>query len=188
MRDQVARAEQSRYRLAAEYVTELVGDQQTVVRVMERVEAFAVQYRAVAEPQWVTDLATAEQGHHYWRCPPTSDVVRDRDLPRAAVTVLRLTVEVLAARRPASQLAGFTDPRVLGYIQARGHQLRGGQLGGTGRLRACHVTQPCEGIGEVCGLASITTGRPVALAARFELVTTTGWRLTSLGVLGGGRS
>ena len=180
--NKAAEARQSAYRLAAEYVTELVGDQHTVVRVMERSDPFAAQYRAVAEPQWVTDLATTEQGY-FWQGQPTSDVVRDRDLARAAVTVLRLTVEALAARRPISQLTGFTDPRVLQYIQARGHQLRRGQLTGTGRLRACHITQPTEGVGEVCGLASITSARLVALAARFELATTTGWRLTSLGAL-----
>lgn len=180
--DKAAEARQSAYRLAAEYVTELDGDQQTFVRVMARVDPFTAQYRAVAEPQWVTDLAAADQGY-FWQAPPTSDVVRDRDLPRAAVTVLRLTVEALAARRPVSQLAGLTDPRVLQYIQARGHQLRRGQLTGTGRLRACHITQPTEGVGEVCGLASITGGRLVALAARFELVTPTGWRLISLGAL-----
>jgi uncharacterized protein DUF6459 len=118
--------------------------------------------------------------------PPAPDPLhRHREARARALVVLRLTLEALAGRRPAAQLAGMLTGPVRRYVLAATGRLdepvrRAGpapRRGGPGApgyagpaLRSIRICHPAAGIAEVSAVWR-HHGRYRALAARFELLT-----------------
>lgn len=187
MSQRVRQAEKASHVLANEYRSVLMGDE-VIVREMQPVDHIAAQYAIVAG---IDRLGYGEVEEVDWGIPVVTDIIRDPDLARVAGDMLRLATEVLAGRRPATQLAPFADHEVLKYLQGRGFLLRGGGRRGIGRVLSSHVSQPVEGVGELTALVLIGHDRrPRALTARVQLdggvhspEIIGGWRLVHLAVL-----
>lgn len=94
----------------------------------------------------------------------------------AAARVLRLALEVLDGRRPASQLAAHLEPRALRYWRAA---LPASRPAVPSRLLRLVLCVPATGVAEVAAVCRIG-GRVRALAARFEQAGAdrTRWRCT----------
>ena len=190
MSKKVRQAEKFSYVLASENQS-IPPDSEAIIREERRVARIAVLRDIVA---WLDQLGYGEiedvDRDIDWGIP-VADIARDPDLARAAGDILRLATEVLAGRRPATQLAPLADSLVLRYLQGRGFALRGGARRGIGRVLSSHVSQPVEGVGELTALVLIGHDRrPRALTARIQLDGAVhapeiigGWRLVHLAVL-----
>jgi hypothetical protein len=97
------------------------------------------------------------------------------DLPdprRFAGRLAQAVVEVVSGARPAAQLARWTSKAVYDEIRAR---LTTGARSGTpglrrvvtGNVRSVHVTEPIDGVAEVCAVVQCR-GRASAVALRLE--------------------
>ncbi|GAA4986282.1 Rv3235 family protein [Pseudonocardia tropica] len=191
MSKRVRQAEKFSYVLASENQSIPPGGE-AIIREERRVARIAVLRDIVA---WLDQLGYGEiedvDRDIDWGIPVVADIARDPDLARAAGDILRLATEVLAGRRPATQLAPLADSLVLRYLQGRGFALRGGARRGIGRVLSSHVSQPVEGVGELTALVLIGHDRrPRALTARIQLDGAVhapeiigGWRLVHLAVL-----
>lgn len=105
------------------------------------------------------------------------------DLPRPAVagrSVLLLALEVLAGRRPASQLRPVTTPGL--FAALTGGRRPAWCAGGTAPLLLgpVHVCEPVDGVAEISAVAR-RAGRAHAVAARLEGIDGR-WRCTALQV------
>ena len=107
---------------------------------------------------------------------PVAIGIREQaDAHLAVSRILRLALEVLDRRRPATQLDRHFAPAPLRCWRVAVRQHRPHSRVRPGRMRLC-IPQP--GVAEValpCGI----DGRVRALAARFEK-TTAGWRCTAI--------
>lgn len=111
--------------------------------------------------------------------PPPAPIVTntsesDGQLASTVLTVLRLLLEVLDGRRPASQLTDQLTPAALRYVRATG--CRGS---GRGRLSSLRICRPATGIGEVAAVYRLD-GRARAVAARFERSPGGAWSCVAL--------
>ncbi len=97
-----------------------------------------------------------------------------------AARLVRATLEALAGRRPVQQLMPWTNDAVYAQI-SRAVRLRRSRDGSTGVLRSLRVTEPADGVAEVC--AVITGGeRTRAVAVRLE-GSDRRWRCTALDLI-----
>lgn len=108
-----------------------------------------------------------------------------RPTPRAELPDLRpwagrlvlATMEVLSGRRPVQQLMPWTDDAVYAQV-SRAVRRRQGTAGVPRVLASLHVSEPADGVAEVC--AVVTGGdRSRAVAARLE-GSDGRWRCTAL--------
>ena len=109
--------------------------------------------------------------------PPTWETEETERAARlAAVRVLRLALEVLDGRRPATQLAAHLEPRAVRYWRAA---LPASRPALPSRLLRLVLCVPAAGVAEVAAVCRIG-GRVRALATRFEQVEAepTRWRCT----------
>jgi hypothetical protein len=83
--------------------------------------------------------------------------------------VVQAIVEVLAGMRPATQLVRWTTEEVYEQISSRVLPARGGDVEGPPRgvVRSLHVSEPADGVAEVCALVRRGT-RSTAVALRLE--------------------
>ncbi|WP_345424263.1 Rv3235 family protein, partial [Pseudonocardia xishanensis] len=116
--------------------------------------------------------------------PAMGPVVQDVRLDRSAVLVaawtLTLVVEVLDGRRPARQIRGLVEPRVLRYLAAVPAGRRGSCAGA--RLLSVHPSQPHEGAVEVAASLRLA-GRRRAMAASFFLSGVDSWLCETVRIL-----
>lgn len=116
--------------------------------------------------------------------PPPEIAFERRATPRAelpdpkpwAARLVVATVEVLSGRRPVQQLMPWTDDAVYGQI-ARAVKWRRPAVR-PGVLRSIHVSEPADGVAEVCAVIG-SGGRSRAVAARLE-GSDGRWRCTTL--------
>jgi hypothetical protein len=83
--------------------------------------------------------------------------------------VVQAIVEVLAGVRPATQLVRWTTDEVYEEISSRVLAARGSDVDGPPRgvVRSLHVSEPADGVAEVCALVRRGT-RSTAVALRLE--------------------
>lgn len=116
-------------------------------------------------------------GQQFWGPQPT----RRRDLPDprpVARRLLQASVEALAGRRPATQLQQWTSPAVFADLSRALRSRRPGVASATPTVLSVHVSEPADGVAEVC--AVIRHGeRARAAAARLEGVDGR-WRCVAL--------
>lgn len=98
--------------------------------------------------------------------------------PWAGRLVLAM-LEVLAGRRPVQQLMPWTDELVYRQISRAVRRRRAGDVSGV--LRSVHVSEPADGVAEVCAVVS-GSDRTRAVAARLE-GSDGKWRCTALHLL-----
>jgi hypothetical protein len=112
---------------------------------------------------------------------PTADIITTAQAAaahRELVPMLRVAVEVLDGRRPATHLDDVADPGVLRYWRAARDARRTGPPTRLGRMRVC---LPAPDVAEVAAVCTVD-GRVRALAARFEREGpgVRGWRWTAV--------
>lgn len=90
--------------------------------------------------------------------------------------IILATLEALAGRRPVQQLMPWTDDVV--YAQISRAVRYGTARAIPGVLRSIHVSEPADGVAEVCAVAS-GSNRTRAVAARLE-GSDGKWRCTAL--------
>ncbi len=116
-------------------------------------------------------------GQQFWGPQPT----RRKDLPDprpVAHRLLQAAVEALAGRRPATQLQQWTSPAVFADLSRALRSRRLGAASATPTVLSVHVSEPADGVAEVC--AVIRHGeRARAAAARLEGVDGR-WRCVAL--------
>jgi hypothetical protein len=116
-------------------------------------------------------------GQQFWGPQPT----RRKDLPDprpVAHRFLQASVEALAGRRPATQLQQWTSPAVFADLSRALRSRRIHAAGATPTVLSVHVSEPADGVAEVC--AVIRHGeRARAAAARLEGVDGR-WRCVAL--------
>lgn len=115
-------------------------------------------------------------------CAPVASgpVATHAEARRAVARVLRVALEVLDGRRPATQLAGHADPSVLRCWRVAAQQRRVRSPARARRMRLC---QPRPGVAEVALVCDLD-GTVRAIAARFEHTPArAGWRCTALRLL-----
>lgn len=111
---------------------------------------------------------------------PRASTAEEAAARQTAVLVLRLLMEVLDGRRPASQLQPMLGQRAYQRASAVRATLRAGRVHSTARLRSVHICHPLSGAAEVSATWELG-GRVRALAARFECGRGTRcWRCTVL--------
>lgn len=127
---------------------------------------------------------------------PEPDEFDPQPTPRAALPApqgwagrfVQALVEVLAGDRPTAQLVRWTDASVYASVQRRASRATEGPpepapaLGRIGPARAVirsvHVSEPCDGVAEVCALVQ-RGARATALALRLEGIDGR-WQCTAL--------
>jgi len=112
---------------------------------------------------------------------PTAEIITTAQAAaahRELVPVLRVAVEVLDGRRPATHLDQVADPGVLRYWRAARDARRTGPPTRLGRMHVCLPTPDVVEVAAVCKVG----GRVRALAARFERTGPgpRGWRWTAV--------
>jgi hypothetical protein len=116
-----------------------------------------------AEPEAGKEADTVDFGPQ----PTRREVLPE---PRSwAGRVVQAIVEVLAGVRPVSQLVRWTTAEVYDEISSRVAPLRSHveQLAPRGVVRSVHVTEPADGVAEVCALVR-RGARSTAVALRLE--------------------
>jgi hypothetical protein len=106
---------------------------------------------------------------------PRRRITMRADLPdprRFAGRLTQAIVEVVSGARPAAQLARWTSKTVYDDIRGRLTTLArsgapGLRRGVTGSVRSVHVTEPIDGVAEVCAVVA-RRGRATAVALRLE--------------------
>lgn len=92
---------------------------------------------------------------------------------------VQAVLEILVGRRPPAQLRAWTNPAVFsGLTKAVGHRKWASVAGARPGIRSLRVSEPADGIVEVCVVLS-RNGRCAALAARLEGVDGR-WRCVAL--------
>ncbi|WP_232665107.1 Rv3235 family protein [Pseudonocardia sp. TRM90224] len=132
-------------------------------------------YEPPTRPTWPIVIAVP---------PPTADVVTEVSAEehaaahRELAVVMRLAMEVLDRRRPASQLHPFFELDALHYWRALAQQRR---PRAPARVKRLLVQLPSSAVVEATAVCVID-GRIRALAARFDRATGPGarWRCTAL--------
>lgn len=112
--------------------------------------------------------------------PVVQDVRPDRSALLAAAWTLTLLVEVLDGRRPARQVTGLVEPRVLRYLAAVPIGPSGACRGA--RVLSLHPRQPHEGAVEVAASLRLA-GRRRAMAASFALSGVDSWVCETVRIL-----
>lgn len=115
---------------------------------------------------------------------PLDDRFDRRPTPRAelpdprtwAVRLVVATMEALSGRRPVQQLMPWTDDAVYAQLSRRVRSRR--TAGGPGVLRSLRISEPADGVVEVCAVVD-GAERSRAVAARME-GTDGRWRCTAL--------
>ncbi len=117
--------------------------------------------------------ADADAGDPFDRRPTPRSELPD---PGAwAGRLIQATLEAFAGRRSVQQLMPWTDEVVYAQV-SRAVRRRAGKV--PGLLRSLHVSEPAEGVVEVCAVVS-GSGRCRAVAARLE-GSDGRWRCTAL--------
>lgn len=122
------------------------------------------------------DEAPARWAEDGFARQPTSRAELPDPRPWAARLVVA-TMEVMSGRRPLQQLMPWTDDAV--YLQISRAMPRGREsAGSTGRLRSLRISEPADGVAEICAVVA-GAQRSRAVAARLEGVDGR-WRCTAL--------
>ncbi|MDQ6875285.1 MAG: Rv3235 family protein [Actinomycetota bacterium] len=126
------------------------------------------------------EARSADESHPRWADDtfdrqPTSRAQLPDPRPWAARLVVA-TMEVLSGRRPLQQLMPWTDDAV--YMQISRALPHRRAAGNVARLRSLHISEPADGVAEVCAVVA-GAERSRAVAARLEGVDGR-WRCTAL--------
>jgi hypothetical protein len=103
------------------------------------------------------------------RATPTAELPPSRQVAPRLVQAL---VEVAAGARPVSQLVRWTNEQVYNELTRRVRRLAAAGAPGNrgvvaGAVRSLHVSEPSDGIAEICAVVQ-RQGRATALAVRLE--------------------